>query len=355
MKLTRSVRARGLSILMLVASLNVAGAAGAQADERRAAARELALEGIGAYDAGKDAQAVDLLQRAEALVHAPTHLLYLGRAYARMGQYVRAREAYHRIMRDRLTPGAPRAFTDAKAAAEKEIVDVEEKIARLTIRLADAPDDLATAVVTLDGTPVPVVLLGVPQPVDPGEHRVEASAPGFRAEPQTITLGAKEKAEVVLRFVPDATAMSKPGSGQAGSTSPAFRGALAPEQPSGEAGAESGSSALRIVGYGALGLGAVGVGAGTLFLLQASGKRSDADDICKQGEGQICPAERRDEIEALDDEAKTATMLSIVSYSVAGASLATGVILLLSGASEEKSAAFTPFFTLDRVGISGRF
>lgn len=349
MRLFRVSRARRFSVSVLLVALASPAAALAQTDEQRAAARELALEGIGAYEAGKDAEAVDRLKRAQALVHAPTHLLYLGRAHARLGQYVRAREAYHRILRDGLAPGSPRAFRDARDAAEKEIAEVEEKIARITIRLENAPEDLATVRVTLDGTAVPSVLLGVPQPVDPGEHRIEASAPGLRAEPKDVALAAQQKGEVVLVLTPDG--------------SPAMPASPSAPARTGEAGgsilvhddrASGGSSGLRIAGYSALGLAAVGVGAGTLFLLQGRAKRADADAICREPGG-ICPPERRAEIEALDNDADKAMTLSVVSYIVGGASVAAGVALLIAGAESDESAGLTPFITLDRVGVFGRF
>ncbi len=51
--------------------------ASAQTDEERAGARAAGLAGLEAYQAGKYDQAVDYFGRAESLMHAPTHLLYL--------------------------------------------------------------------------------------------------------------------------------------------------------------------------------------------------------------------------------------------------------------------------------------
>src|SRR5579883_2443273 len=50
--------------------------------------------------------------RAEALVHAPTHLLYIARTEAKLGQLVEASETYARIQHEALAPDAPKAFVD---------------------------------------------------------------------------------------------------------------------------------------------------------------------------------------------------------------------------------------------------
>src|SRR5689334_21165790 len=88
-------------------------AAHAQTDEQRAGARSLATEGASAFKDGRYKEAVDLFTKAESLMHAPPHLLYLARAHVKLGQYVKAREAYLRITKEQLGGNAPQAFRDA--------------------------------------------------------------------------------------------------------------------------------------------------------------------------------------------------------------------------------------------------
>src|SRR5689334_22836717 len=163
--------------LWVVGLVSVPSVVRAQSDEQRAAARSLATEGATAFSEARFKDAVDLFGKAESLMHAPPHLLFLARAHAKLGQFVRAREAYLKITKETLAANAPKAFRDAQASAESEVREVEPKIASLTIRVEGGAG--ATDVgVMVDGAALPSVLVGLAQPIDPGTHRIEAGATG---------------------------------------------------------------------------------------------------------------------------------------------------------------------------------
>src|SRR4051794_4053633 len=69
----------------------------AQTDEERAAARAAATEGAKAYDEKRYGDAVELFLKAESLLHAPPHLLYLARSYEKLGKLVKAQETYSKL------------------------------------------------------------------------------------------------------------------------------------------------------------------------------------------------------------------------------------------------------------------
>jgi len=338
----------------------MSGVALGQTDEQRAGARTLATEGATAFNDGRYKEAVDLFTKAESLMHAPPHLLYLARAHTKLGQFVKAREAYLRITKEQLAPNSPQAFRDAQGTAQKELNAINPKIGSLEIKVegADAVKDLS---VKVDGNPIASVLLGVPQPVDPGEHRIEASATGFRAQPQTVRLGEGDKATTTLKLEADASAVpaAVPGApaptAQPGAPSPT--GAPV-HDTSVSMDTTSSSNGMRIGAYVAFGVGAVGVGVGTVFLLSALGKRSDADAICNLANG-ACPSPRRAEVDALDADAKSASTLSVVGYGVGGVGIAAGVVMLvLSSKSESSSAArpaVYPWVGANSAGLAGRF
>src|SRR5258706_13864956 len=119
----------------------------AQSDEQRAGARTLATEGAQAFNEGRFKDAVDLFTKAESLVHAPPHLLFMARAHAKLGQFVKAREAYLKIIKEQLAPNAPQAFRDAQSAADEERKQVEPHIGKLLVKVegADAAKDLSVA------------------------------------------------------------------------------------------------------------------------------------------------------------------------------------------------------------------
>ena len=214
------------SALLSACLLGSANPAFAQSDEQRAGARSLATEGAQAFNEGRFKDAVDLFTKAESLMHAPPHLLFTARAHAKLGQFVKAREAYMKIVKEQLAPNAPQAFRDAQSAAEEERKQVEPHIGRLTVKVegADAAKDLVVAV---DGQAIPSVLLGVPQPMDPGEHTVTGTATGFRSAPVTASLKDAGQGAVTLKMEvdhsvppPSATPAAVAGGGNVVSTPP---------------------------------------------------------------------------------------------------------------------------------------
>jgi len=353
--------ALGSAALVLVCAMTAPVMA--QTDEQRAGARSLATDGATAFNEGRFKDAVDLFSKAESLVHAPPHLLFIARANTKLGQLVKAREAYLKIGREQLSPNSPQAFRDAQAAASRELAAIEHKIGSLAVKVEGAPDakDLQ-----IDGNAIPSVLVGASQPIDPGEHHLEAVATGFRAQPKTIKVADGEKASVTIKLEVDPTAASPAMAstpGAPGAASPAAMtspGAAPPPgmpAPTPDTGTGGGSAGMRIGAYSAFGLGAIGIGVGTVFLLKASSNRSKADDLCKLPPDNHCDPTRKAEIDGYDSDADSAQTLAIVGYAVGGAAVATGVLLLVldKPSSEAKSAHITPWIGLGQAGVSGRF
>src|SRR4051812_42023231 len=173
-------------ILVLAGMSGLSSVSSAQSDEERAAARQAAMEGIKALREQHYSTAVDLLTRAESVIHAPTHLLYLARAQVGLGQLVRARENYLKIVKENIDASKPKAFHDAKQDAEKELAALEPRIPVITAVVEGAPGKAVT--VTLDGTKMSAALIGLPRPVDPGEHKLLATAEGLTSEVVTVMM-----------------------------------------------------------------------------------------------------------------------------------------------------------------------
>jgi hypothetical protein len=129
---------------------------------------------------------------------------------------------------------------------------------------------------------------------------------------------------------------------------------------------ESGTNGLRVASYVALGLGAVGIGAGTWFYVDAkkTGERADADyDACAAAQMSTqcaddeSSAESRKAIASSDEEGSIRTR-SLVSFAAGGALLATGVVLLLVSSPDDEGhdgASISPWIGPQGVGVSGRF
>lgn len=342
----------------------------AQSDEQRAAARSLATEGATAFNEGRFKEAVDYFGKAESLMHAPPHLLFLARSHVKLGQLVRAREAYLKIVKETLPANAPKAFRDAQTAAETEVRDVEPKIASLTIRI-EGGEGATDVGVMVDGVALPNVLVGLAQPIDPGTHRIEAGATGFRAPSEPVTLAEGEKKSVVLKLesapgaaplVAGPAAAAPAGAAPAPGTTPAPAAATAPTaSPTTDTGPQKDSGGgLRIGSYVAFGVGAIGLAGGALFTLQSASKRKDADSTfaaCSAEPGGCHDDDPRSaQTDELDRDADSKKTLGIVGFAVGGVGVAAGVTLLvLSSGGDEKKAGIQPWIGLGSAGLRGRF
>ena len=338
----------------------------AQSDEQRAGARTLATEGAQAFNEGRFKDAVDMFAKAESLMHAPPHLLFMARAHAKLGQFVKAREAYLKIVKEQLAPSAPQAFRDAQSAAEEERKQVEPHIGKLTVKVegADAAKDLS---VTIDGQPVSTVLLGVPQPMDPGDHTVAATASGFKAAPVKASLKEAGQGSVTIKMEVDASAPPPPVTAPGAPSADAVVSTTPSGAPPSDTG--SGSNGMRIGSYVGFGVGAVGVVLGTVFVLKSSSNRKDADKAtttledtygCSATGGHpACDATTPEaqKVVGLDKDAKNAKTIGIIGYVVGGVGVAAGVTLfVLSAHKDEKTAAYVaPYVGPGLLGLRGAF
>lgn len=361
----RSGRGRAGAALAILALVLIAVPAGAQSDQERAAARAAANQGGDAFDAGRYEDALALFQNAERLVHALPHLLYIARSSEKLGKLVEAREAYLKIQRERLKPTDPEAFREAQAAADRELAALEPRLASVTVKLAGASAQEAS--VTVDGQPLSAALVGLPTPTNPGEHVFEARAAGKLAASQRVALAEGGKQVVTLTLEPDPNAAPAPAS-------PIAEGAVAPEPGAAPDvmrpdRAASGSS-LKVPAYIAFGVGAIGLGVGTVFIIGGSGDSSDASDKFKaclannaEGDKACRDPVAEKEIEDLDHSAARKKTLAAVGFAVGGAAIATGIVLLVLDKGSKPSAAqrapsrphVTPQIGFNYVGLSGSF
>lgn len=316
--LTRSLKLGVASTLTLAVALTNAPAF---ADEEPtaadvAAARALGQEGVRLADNGNCPEAVEKLQRAERIFHAPTTLTRLGECQIQMGKLVDGTESLNKVVREQLAGNAPAAFAQAQERAKKLLAETKPRIARLKIAVAGPPDVPWT--VKVDGEPMPLANLNMNRPMDPGEHVVEATAPGYKVAKAKVNLpeGGTDSVALTLEVDPNAPKPeANPAPAAPGSPQPTTQ-----ETPRGEAYAPPPS---RVPAYVALGVGVVGVGVGAAFGVLAMGKKSDLDDACSGG---VCPASARDTL----DSGETFGTVSTVGFIVGAVGLVAGTYLLLS-------------------------
>lgn len=211
--MTRSVRVLGLLGMAVGISLACVSPAWAQSAADKATARQLATDGIQLFQKERFADALDKLERAEALFDAPVHLLYIARCHAKLNHLVEAAEAYRRLVRSELPVKAPQTFKDAVADGQRELPDIEPKIP--TLRVDVTPANAKDLRLTIDGEDVSTAVIGVDRPVNPGAHVVEVTAAGRSAVSQKVDVAVAAK-QVVKLQLPRA-AEGEPGAVETGS------------------------------------------------------------------------------------------------------------------------------------------
>lgn len=331
-----------------LAALTIPAPAMAQSDANRSAARRLGKEALGHYEQGDYEAALDRFRRAHELVGLTTTGLYTARTLEKLGRLVEASELYLEASRIELPNDAPEQHVSAKADARKAYEALQARIPQLTIDVQNVPSGAATHV-TVDGTPVPPALIGVPRPTDPGDHLIEAAVGGTkRAQRITLAEGARE------RLTLDMSGVSVPGSQPPPPGPPPPPPGPEPgasgQPTSPNAGDASSSSVMATVGWVAIGLGGAGLVAGAIAGGLAIAKKGGLDDDCPNGE---CSPEFHGDV----DSFQTTRLVSTVGLIAGGVLAAGGLVLVLTAPSDddEVGAIVRLHVRPAGVGLSGRF
>jgi hypothetical protein len=321
---------KGLRAAPLLGALLVCGIARAEPTEAdRATARSLASEGYDALERKDYATAVDRFRHADALVHAPTIGVDLARALVGLGRYVEAYERYELVIREGIPKSAPASWKQALEDAQKEVADLEPRLGWIVIHVMGPLDPQ----VTIDGEDVPEGSIGVRRAADPGKRTVRASAPEFDPAAQSVTIkeGQEQVVTLVLKRSPVTHAPTP----------------VAPEAPP----PPPPHHASRVPAYIAFGVGGAGLIVGTVTGVMALKAHSDLSAKCPDDN---CPDQYRSDVNRYHTLGTTAG----IGFGVAVAGAATGAVLLVTGASSDRSsrrAGLWPVIGLREIGMAGRF
>jgi hypothetical protein len=369
---------RGLRAVVFVACSLTLPHAFAEEDpsaEETAAARTLALEGIKLADAGRCEEAIERLTRAERLHHALVVLGRLGECQVTRGRLVEGTEILRRVLRETLPPSPPEVLLKARERAQSVLDRTKGKIGAVNI-IVRGPEDPALVTVMVDGEPMNVALLEVDRPTDPGEHLIEASAPGFVGASSHVTVGAGSRHNVVIDLALDPHALvPEPSSGAhvaRPSEQPATGTQLSPERTAIDPGPAEDAATRQIehepnhtAAYIAWAAGGAAVLTGSVLGVMALNRKTELSDECPEN---ICPASASDRL----DSARGIGTAATVSFVVAGAAAGLGTILYFTVGSapdgSEQNTAKRPspdradttlraraWIGVGRVGLSGEF
>lgn len=326
-----------MTAVLSSAALQAASIGVVQAEEdtatETAAARTMAVDGLKLAQAGKCDEAVPKLERAEKLHHSAIVLSRLGECEVALGRLVEGTEMLRKVLREPMPANPTPALSKAYERAQTVLDAAKPRISGLTVSVPSPPADLR---LTVDGQLIANTLVDSELPADPGDHVVEASAPGFLRATAKVTLGSADKKTVTLKLDADPNA---PPPAPA-STNPDVVAPVplaAPPQTVANASApppQPPPPPNRTAAYVSWGVGLVGVGVGTAF-----GVMTLKDKHNLQCDGNSCPSSQRDAV----DSAKRSGNISTIAFGVGGAGLVLGTILYFSlGSSSAETHAQAP-------------
>lgn len=287
----------------------IAGAALAQPteDAARSAARQLASDGDVLYEAGSYLEALDNFTRADSLVHAPSMQIRVARCLVKLGRLVEASERYSAIVRLDLPADAPVAFREAQGSAETELGALKARLPSLEVTVGAGGAQGAS--VRFDGQPLPPALIGIPFPVNPGVHHLEAKR-GSSRDAQEVSVAEGESARVTLHLLESAAGMKN---------SSALVGAAEP------------SRGARTLGWVSIGVGAVGLAVGSTAGVLAIGQHRTLAARCPDF---ICPRSAAGDL----DQYNTTAAVSTVGVAVGLVGAAVGIYVLYSNPARSASS-----------------
>ena len=274
-------------------------------------AQSLFEDGRRLMSAGDFANACPKLAESQTLDPSGGTLLNLAVCHEKQGRLATAwsdfKEALSFARRDNRS--------DRFEVAREHLAALEPQVPLLTIRV-EHPQ--AEQQVQLDGAPVRPAAWGTPIAVDPGPHRLEATAAGHAAWTSPLELAVGERKVVAI---PELTLDA-----QASPTPPPATAAAATPPP-----AEAKGSST--VGWVVLGTGVVALGVGTYFGISALSTQSDVEKECPTPE--TCSPQGIE----LNKDARTAAWASNIGIGVGLVGVLVGGYLLLTAPSSAPSAA----------------
>jgi hypothetical protein len=266
---------------LLIGSLACAPRAHAQSTvDSKAAAEALFDEGLALMRKGDFAAACIKLEQSQSIDHGIGTMLYLAECYEKSGRTASAWAMFRQAASEAAASGESQRAEAGRQRAEK----LTPMLSKLTVSVtAPAPAGLE---LTRNGAALPSALWGTPVPVDPGDQRVEARAPGYLPWSGTVRVAANADAQTLSVPALTPQPVNELPVAQAPVVAPvAPPPAPAPAAASADTTAtQTSGSTQRIVGIVIGAVGVVGIGVGSVFGLKAISKNDDAKKHCPAGD-----------------------------------------------------------------------
>lgn len=192
-----NVRAALLVIAVLLAAVPAVARAEQPTSQQLAEADARYQRGVKLFRAGDHKGALAEFEAAYELAGAYEVLFNIAVTQKKLFRWGDAVKTFERYLRD----GGEKIAASERAAVEKELTEIRQTVAEVTVVVAGAPtqievDDRAEGVTPLDGP----LLLG------PGQHTIRATRDGEVPDQKTVNIVSGQRVEVVLAPKPPVVA-----------------------------------------------------------------------------------------------------------------------------------------------------
>jgi tetratricopeptide (TPR) repeat protein len=294
-------------------------------------AEALFVQGRTLMQQGKYAEACPKFEASQRLDPGVGTLLNLGDCYEKNGEIAKAWARF----REAAALATSAGQRDREQIARQRAAALEGKLAKLTLTAPPGTE------VKLDGARFDPAVWGTAVPVDPGDHTIEASAPGKKPFSSRVTVASSAATRVEIPALEDASP------GVAPTPIPAPTPTPAPVTTVNASADRSTGSTQRTLAILSLGVGVVGLGVGTALGLMSSSKWDQAKQGCTPAG---CDAESRKR----GEDAGTLADISTVGFVAGGVGVVAAAVLWFTAPS-----ATQPTLTISSsgsaVGVAGRF
>jgi hypothetical protein len=317
----------------------------------RALAQKLFDEGRALMQQNRFDQACPMLAESHRLDPMGGTVLNLALCYEKQGKTATAWVTFEEARALARRDGNPKRVD----FATRHIASLGPRLSHLQVRVDDSVEGLA---VRLDGHLLSPTLWGTEVPVDPGTHRIEASAPN--RSPWSDEIVIRADAERITVAVPALTRASDPETPAPLRSTPLSQPPRPASEPASEPAATptidtsstaAGSSGTASLGYVLGGVGLVSVGVGSYFGLRALSSWNERNDHC---DATGCDPTGLNAGEETSDRATVAN----VGFGVGLVAIAAGAYLVLSDDGEQPrttaTARIEPEVEAHGAGISLR-
>ncbi len=283
-------------------------------------AKGLADRGYALFKQGDYAQAVALFEQAERLSHSPVILSFIAQSFESLGELIEAQQQYARIINEDLDETASEDFREAQRRARRQLPLLVRRIPRLVLRVTGVrEDDLE---IELDGHTMPSSQLDRLIAINPGRHRLVVHAPQREPIFRTFKVSERQQSEIDVMFAPaPAPALTLVDRSQ-----PADLSWLPPSL-----GFAAGGAALT-----------VSVVSAAIYFDRAAALK----DRCPDNR---CP----EELEVERDNISMLGTLSLVSFGVGALGVGAGTLLLLLGEDDKETERVAATTLTAQVGPFG--